>query len=306
MENNTSFGMNGSKTNYLENKGDGSYSKNIIILNCVLNAPLMLTTILGNSLVLATILRTPSLRSPSTVFLCSLAVSDLLVGLVVQPVYIVDKLKPGMPIMNAYFSLVLLLCGVSLGTMTALSVDRLLALQCHMRYPTLVTKKRAIYIIVKLWFGCLFLSCIHFAGQEFFIITVVVGTALCFLVSTFSYIRIYQLVRRHQLQIEAQQRQLAQNYNVEHKLNIVQAIKSALYTFIYYICLILCYSPVFISMLRFAITPESWTMAWNLADTVVFMNSSINPFLYCLCNGKLRAAVLKTLRTILFRQAGGN
>ena len=77
----------------------------------------MLTTILGNSLVLATILRTPSLRSPSTIFLFSLAVSDLLVGLVVQAVYISDKLKPSNPlIMNAYFSLSLLLRGVSLAS----------------------------------------------------------------------------------------------------------------------------------------------------------------------------------------------
>ena len=43
----------------------------ITIINCVLNAPLMLISILGNNLVIAAILRTPSLRLPSTLLLCS-------------------------------------------------------------------------------------------------------------------------------------------------------------------------------------------------------------------------------------------
>lgn len=54
--------------------------RNTTVLNSVLNAPLIVTAILGNTLVLAAILRTPSLRSPSIMLLCSLAVSDLLVG----------------------------------------------------------------------------------------------------------------------------------------------------------------------------------------------------------------------------------
>ena len=75
-------------------KMDNSSSlETVVVINCILNAPLMLTSITGNALVLAAILRTPSLRSvPSTVFLCSLAIIDFLVGLVVQPVYIASKL----------------------------------------------------------------------------------------------------------------------------------------------------------------------------------------------------------------------
>ena len=64
----------------------------VVIANCILNAPLMLLSIIGNALVLVAILRTPSLRSPSVIFLCNLAVSDLLVGLVVQPVYVAAEI----------------------------------------------------------------------------------------------------------------------------------------------------------------------------------------------------------------------
>ncbi len=71
---------------------NNSHPETVVIINCVLNAPLMLISIIGNTLVLAAILRTPSLRSPSFILLCSLTVSDVLVGFVVQPLYITYEL----------------------------------------------------------------------------------------------------------------------------------------------------------------------------------------------------------------------
>ena len=115
------------------------------MINCALNGTLMLISIIGNALVLVTILRTSSLRSPSTAFLCSLAVSDLLVRLVVQPVYIAYNLKPGPDLYSVTSTLFVMACGVSLCTMTVISVDRFLALRYHTRYPNLMTEKRALY-----------------------------------------------------------------------------------------------------------------------------------------------------------------
>lgn len=75
----------------MENKetSDNSNLETIAIINCVVNVPLMLIAIIANALVLFAILRTSSLCSvPSTVFFCSLAITDLLVGLALQPIYI--------------------------------------------------------------------------------------------------------------------------------------------------------------------------------------------------------------------------
>jgi len=123
--------MNASKNCDLEKK-DGIYPEDIIIINCVLNAPLMLVSIIGNSLVLIAILRSSSLRSPSIVFLRSLAVPDLLVGLAVQPVFIATLFNSGDSLLQSYNMLASSCCGVSLCTMTAISVDRVLALHYHM------------------------------------------------------------------------------------------------------------------------------------------------------------------------------
>ena len=110
-----------------------------IVTNCLLNVLLMPPSIIGNVFVLVAILTTPSLRSPSILFLCSLAVSDLLVGLVVQPVYIAYQLNPEQGFKDAFDALSSLGCGVSLCTMTAISLDRFFALHYHLRYPNLMT-----------------------------------------------------------------------------------------------------------------------------------------------------------------------
>ena len=263
----------------------------------------MLISFLGNALVLAAILRTPSLRSPSTVFLCSLAASDLLVGIVVQPVYIASELKPNSSLLQqSYNMLSLLCCGVSLSTMAAISVDRYLALHYHMRYPNLMTKKRALCTSGALWSMCLLLTCLYFMSRKIYLLASVVGIAICISVTTYSYISIYRIVRQHQLQMHVQQ-QAVQSLNTEHNLNMVQSKKSAINTFIYYVCMMLCYSPLFISVLTLIIFPNRPRKAWIFSDTVLFLNSSINPFLYCWRLHELRTAVLKTLRKLLSRES---
>ena len=306
MVNYPSIMMNASKNDDFGNKESGASSEIIAIIICVLNVPLMLISIIGNSLVLAAILRTPSLRSASAVFLCNLAISDLLVGLVVQPVFIATLFHSGDSLLQSYNILSSSCCGVSLCTMTAISVDRFLALHYHMRYPNLMTEKRALHVISFFWFIFFLLSCLYFWSRNFFFVAIVVCIAFFILVSTFSYIRIYQIVRWHQLQIHAQQ-QSVQSLNVEHNLNTVQRKESALNTFIYYICMILCYSPVFITSMTYAILPmQNSVVARNFATSVTFMNSAINPFLYCWRTRELREAVFTTIRNILFKQTEEN
>ena len=166
----------------------------VVVINCILNAPLMLTSITGNALVLAAILRTPSLRSvPSTIFLCSLAITDFLVGLVGQPVYIAIKLHylTGGFILKATFSMSVALCGVSLATITAISVDRLLALHYHMTYPNLMTTKRALYASGSLWFVSILLPSLTVWKWRVFNLIAGVYITICFFLSSASYIKMY-------------------------------------------------------------------------------------------------------------------
>ena len=72
----------------LESDEESSPFETSVIITSVLNALLIPICITGNVLVLAAVWRNPSLHTPSTILLCSLAVSDRLVGFLTLPVYI--------------------------------------------------------------------------------------------------------------------------------------------------------------------------------------------------------------------------
>lgn len=280
-------------------------TETVVIIICVLNAPLMLICIAGNTLVLAAIKRTPSIRSSSMTMLCSLAVSDLLVGFITQPFFLASLLTRASLIEKMSKITAFGLCGVSLCTMTAISVDRFLALQYPMRYQSTITAEpRAINtLVVIIWINNFLFSGLYVWNWPAYFSVIATGACLFILVSTFCYIRIYRIVRHHQIQIQAQQQAAQQNSTDGNQFNMVRMKRSALNTFIFYIVMVLCYFPIIISLCIASIASKNLPEVWHLADTVVFLNSSVNPLLYCWRLGEIRKAVLKILKQISCRQA---
>ena len=284
----------------LESDEESSPFETSVIIISVLNALLIPICIAGNVLVLAAVWRNPSLRTPSTILLCSLAVSDLFVGFLVLPVYvaiarfILSGSSSHSRLSKASVFLLIQLCCVSLETMTAISLDRYLALRYHMRYPNMMTSRRATCVAATFWCKNVILSLLSIWKKNAILLVVVVFVALCLFISSITYNAIYRIVRHHQHQIQAQQ-QAVQSMNAEQNLK-VQAKKHAANTFIYYICMVLCYSPAVVSALIYVTYREHWNIRWYFSDTILFMNSAINPFLYCWRNRELREAVLKIVR----------
>ena len=272
------------------------------IANCILNAPVMLLSIIGNALVLVAILRTPSLRSPSVIFLCNLAVSDLLVGLVVQPVYVAAEIAITVrALLQAAKLMGFAGFGVSLTTMTAITVDRFLALHYHLQYPNLMTTSRAIYTIVTIWCIITLFSFSILWSPSIYFFLAAVGITICLLVCLVCFIKIYRIVRRHQLQIQVQQ-QAVDNLTDTNDNHIRQSTKSAKSIFIYFLVMILCYTPLFFVHIISAINISNSIILWTFPITAAFMNSSINPLLYCWRIPELRTAIFKTARLLSCRE----
>ena len=301
---NNTGNSNGSADHHSESE-DNSTPEIIIIINCVLNAPLMLISILGNALVLAAIIRTPSIRSTHMIMLCSLAVSDFLVGLVAQPIYIAEQLRKNRMVNKVSKLTGPPLCIVSLMTITAITVDRFLALHYHMRYATFVTESRVKYTLLTIWLINFLMHCFNVWNARVHSLITSISVIICLLISTFSYIRIYHIVRRHQLQIHAQQ-QAVENSNAENNINIVRLKKSALNSFVFYIALIICYLPLYVLLTLLSLSIKDRQTQWEFAYTAVFMNSAINPILYCWRLRELRTAVVKTERQMLCKQTDEN
>ena len=114
----------------------------------VLNSFLSVTAFLGNALILIALRKESSLHPPSKLLLRCLATTDLCVGLIAEPLTVIFR----MSVANEHWSICRsafvavfitgsMLCRVSVGTLTAISVDRLLALLLGLRYRQVVTLK---------------------------------------------------------------------------------------------------------------------------------------------------------------------
>ncbi|XP_078345453.1 adenosine receptor A2b-like [Oculina patagonica] len=271
----------------------------LVIVNCALNVPLMLISIFGNTVVLAAVATTSSLRSPSLILLCGLAVSDLVVGLVVQPIYIAKELTSDVLLLEITRTIGISFCGISFATMAAISVDRFLALRYPMTYNMFVTTRRVKLILIIIWvIHILLLSSFSVWYEPIIFYISLVFIAVYITASTVSYIGIYRIVRRHQLQILAQQ-QAVELSTDGNSFNLLSLSRTAVNTFVFYICTILCYFPWLIYRIFYAhIYVSNPNTAWVFTATLLFANSAINPFLYCWRLRELRVAVLKTVRKL--------
>lgn len=115
----------------------------------VINGILSLSAIFGNTVIICALTRTSCTLSPSKILLLGLAISDLGVGLVVQPLYItviVEILLGNSLVFQCHSKIAFLvvgtfLAGVSFFTVSAISFDRFLAIDLHLRYRGIVTEK---------------------------------------------------------------------------------------------------------------------------------------------------------------------
>ena len=132
----------------------------LYIAIAAVNIVFSITASLGNILILIALRKVTSIHQPTKLLFQYLAITDLGVGLISQPLMatvmlLVDNID--IKIVNIMFahlfsSLSITFCGVSVFASTALSVDRLLALFLGLRYRHVVTLKR---IRAVLACGCL-------------------------------------------------------------------------------------------------------------------------------------------------------
>ena len=266
---------------------------------CVILDSLSATvSIVGNSLVLVTIWRTLRLHSPSNVLLAGLALSDLGVGLVCQPARVVMLLRP--PTANINIDLVstrilvvltYFFTEISFLTLTAISVDRYLALRLHLRYRELVTVKRILMALVIIWTVNVLVYVLPWTiVKNVSIFRFVLSLdLLCTVVMIWCYFKIFQIIRRHQAQIGAQV--VISNNAVQRVPNIVQ-YKKSLFNMLYIVgFLLISYIPwLTVAALSLFLRPLGCT-AWAVVVTLVFLNSCVNPALYCWRMREIRQAI---------------
>ena len=264
-----------------------------------------------NSVAIYAMTKTLSLPKNSKTLLLSLAVSDLGVGLIVQPLYIavrVMQLEPNFENDPAYRTTLIvylmpmnLLSFASFFGVTALTVDRFLAIHLHLRYQELVTHKRVVAAVISLWVLSAILSLIRLldSGKKNAFVVFATIQVVCLITTAGLYFKIYLAVRHHTNQIHALEvQQEAQNGEMA---NAARLRKSAVATFYVYLVFLVCYLPDNCTFIAEIISGPSAaiTIMSNYTFTPVLLNSSLNPLIYCWKMRHIRHTIMDTLRKLL-------
>ena len=280
----------------------GDFKQQSISFSAV-NILLSITAILGNSLIVIALHKESSLHPPSKLLYRCLATTDLLVGLVNQPFYaaywmsvVYEHWSFCRYVRDAIVISSYVLCGVSLMTTTAISVDRLLAMLLGLRYKEIVTLRRTYIILTIIWVGCLVAGLFSYLNYRIGLWYRIIIIPSALVISVASYTKIFRALRHHQAQI---QDHVQQQPNQPNALNMARYRKAVYNAIWVQLALVVCYVPqftvkivIFLSTKRFS----NFFLIYGMATVLIFFNSSLNPFLYCWKISEVRRAVKQTIR----------
>ena len=253
----------------------------------VLNIFLSITSFLGNTLILVALHKESSLHPPSKLLFRSLATTDLCVGIIVEPLvvtYFMSVINERWNICRyAYvvaFVTGYILGSVSLFTLTAISVDRCLALLLGLRYRQVVTFDRTFLTVTVFWVVSIVGTTLHFWNYLISLWYGYIAISLCLVTSGFSYAKIF-LTFRHQIGVQDHVHQGQPSQRIPP--NIARYRKTVFRALWVQLTLVVCYLPYDIveALVTQRGLSSSLYLARSFAVTLAYLNSSLNPILYC-------------------------
>ena len=264
------------------------------IFFAALNIFFSITASLSNALILIALHKVTSIYPPTKLLFRCLGVTDLCVGLISQPYYATTQL-----LTNSRYSIVIsnisttVLSTVSILTSTAISVDRLLALIMGIRYKQVVTLRRVRALISFFWIlSCSFGTWIWFSLDQISLNMFVAFIILCLLTSIMSYTKIYLLLRHHQIQLHENLQQPGQPPNGGGMpLNVARYKKTVSSIAWVQLVLLVCFLPFSVVLFLSINDSLNSDIVLNVTISLFYVNSSLNPIIYCWKIKDVRQAV---------------
>ena len=291
---------------------DDTY-KHLVTITSIISIA-TLPTIVLNAVIIFAVAAKRQLRSNSNVLLACLASTDLITGLVVQPLSIAVNIErmygegPYCALEKVCYIALAGVCVASMFHLVLVCVDRYIATKHALRYEDIVTPQRITACVVLAW-GLTVLviaDLLVFAvidsefETKFYFVCMKVNDAIvfsifsvCIVFIVYAYRYIYSETRRQEKRLETEQ------LSHEEAKRLKKANKAA-YTVTFILgALILSYLPaIIITLVTVYIaesTPSVMNMLWSWSMTIISLNSLFNPIIYCWRIQKLRHAFLEIL-----------
>ncbi|XP_020602131.1 melanocortin receptor 5-like [Orbicella faveolata] len=294
---------NNHNTSEMNHTSTSALLTSVFVSISALNILLSITASLGNALILVALQKETSLHPPTKLLFRSLAVTDFFAGLISQPLFAVSVMTRliRMNFHNeGYIVTGFVLCGLSVLTSTAISVDRLLALLLGLRYRHVVTLRRTRAVIFCFFATGVSCGTMHFWNKDIAWVAVIILGVVSLITSIFSYTMIYFRLQQHQAQVQDHTNKGCPNGG-GIPLNVARYKKTVSSIAWVQMVLVACYLPYFImSILRLSITSNGRLIEvlYLAAVTQIYLNSSLNPILCCWKIREVGQAAKDTIRQI--------
>ncbi|XP_055063784.2 trace amine-associated receptor 13c-like [Misgurnus anguillicaudatus] len=265
-------------------------------------------TVFLNLLVIISISHFKKLHTPTNMLILSLAVSDLLVGLIVMPLEAIRLIETcwyfGETICTLFLITIGLLLSTSLSNLVLIAVDRYVAV-CHpLLYPQKITMTRTINIICVSWFwsSAYNISVVITTSQRKYtcygecitLITVAWTIADLFLSFLFPctfiitlYLRIFYVTHQQVKVINSLMR--SEKHLTEGSVRRKSESKAALTLGIIVTVYLFCWIPLF-SLSLTPITSMTSAIAYFML-WIMYINSGLNPLIYAIFYPWFRTSV---------------
>ena len=271
---------------------------------------LALVTIPGNLIVCIAVFKDPlkSLKTPFTFFVVNLAVADLVVGVVTEPLSVLIHFREGLlldvrhyvvPIHMSYF----ISCTASVLNLAALTADRFVAISYPLQYRVRFSTSRATVIAGLIWLISFSLSFIYFkvGYLRYAFVFANTAVALTLIIFLFTYVRTLRAMRAQVSQWDTL-RQNSQSEDNRARLRAALVEKNITKAFMvmlgFFLC---CYIPscIIIYIMNFCSSCNCTTIHVfrDLQFIFVLSSSALNPFVYAWRLPNFRKAFKKILRS---------
>ncbi|XP_046730098.1 trace amine-associated receptor 13c-like [Silurus meridionalis] len=300
-----------------------SVSPAVYILLYVCGAAVVLLTVCGNMIVIISVLHFKQLHTPTNMLVFSLAVSDFLVGVIFIPSMLIWTIEScwifGTGVCISLWLICSFLTVVSIYNVALISVDRYVALSHPFFYTNTISMRMMCTVVYCNWCVCLaysitfyyfnmsFMNFLLCPGECFFIVNdvwTVIDLVITFIfplsVIIILYSRVFLIAKKHATAIRElnnhtrpqTQKITSHSMKSERKAAKVLGILVAVF--------LACLLPYFIyTLLGDVIKLQTETS--QIVIIVLYLNSTINPFIYALFYPWFRRCVKLIITLQIFR-----
>ncbi|XP_044182981.1 adenosine receptor A3-like [Acropora millepora] len=265
-----------------------------------INIALSFTTFVGNTLTLYALKKESILHPPSKLLYVSLASTDLCVGVILQPINVFMTVtviqrytQLCSQLMVVMYLVGLVLFGVSLCTMTAISIDRLLALLLRLRYRQVATLDRYRLLVALIWLLNILVTTMHFWAHFIFLWYGYVLITACFVASAFAYTTIHLVLRSRR----SDPRPVGTNATLCNRTQYRRTVSTIIWVQLILAACFLPYGVVTILISVYGLSPAI-SLASRFLSALLYLNSTLNPFVYYWRINGVRLAIRGALRKI--------